>query len=101
VSSTNSDSLALLQLSGTTLANEYTLVSFTGTLTGRFDNVTLDGGPLGAYQFQYRNSAGTPILTTDPITGGGSIVLAIPEPASATLAMASLVGVLAFRRRST
>jgi fibronectin-binding autotransporter adhesin len=95
------DLMGIQQVSGTTLAGEYVLASFTGTLTGRFDSSTLNGGSLGTYQLEYRNSAGTPILTTDPITGGGSIVLAIPEPASATLAMASLVGVLAFRRRST
>ena len=98
--SSASNTLALETMDGATLSGEYVLASFTGTLTGRFDTVTLDGGSLGAYELLYRDSTGAAVLTADPIIGGGSVVLAVPEPGTAALALGGLLASLALRRRS-
>ena len=99
----NSDALALVTASGATLAGEYTLATFSGTLTGRFDSVTLDSLSLpGTYSLQYRDSTNTIVGGTSNIAGGGSIVLVVPEPATLSLmfGVASL-GLLARTRRNS
>lgn len=93
------DLLALQTVAGSTLWGEYTIASFSGTLTGRFDSVTLNDGDLGTYQLQYRDSTNAVIAGTGSITGGGSIVLVVPEPSTVLIAIIGGAPVLLGRRR--
>jgi hypothetical protein len=96
-SAANKDYLALSTLTGATVNGTYTLATFTGTLTGRFDGVTLDGNALpGGYDLQYRDTTNQVVSGTGNIAGG-SIVLVVPEPA--TIGMALGLGALTLLRR--
>jgi hypothetical protein len=103
-STSNQDALAILPLTGATPSGTYTLATFTGTLTGRFDAVTLNGLALPTgYELRYLNATGQTVTNLNPIAGGGSIVFVtpvlVPEPGAASLALGSAASGLLRRRR--
>jgi len=79
------------------LGAQYTLVTFSGTLTGRFSSATLDGVSLPSSRLLYRDSLGQPVSATDVVISNGSIAVLVPEPM--TLSMASLCGAMLLARR--
>lgn len=73
-----SDQLTLATSSGAMVSGTYSLATFSGTLTGRFDTVTLNSStafPAG-YGLQYRNGSNQVVTGTDDIANG-SIVLTV------------------------
>jgi fibronectin-binding autotransporter adhesin len=103
-STSNQDALAILPLTGATPSGTYTLATFTGTLTGRFDAVTFNGLALPTgYELRYLNATGQTVTNLNPIAGGGSIVFVtpvlVPEPGAASLALGSAAIGLLRRRR--
>jgi autotransporter-associated beta strand protein len=85
--SSTSDTVAVSNVAGSTLGGTYTILTYTGTLTGAFNNLTLPTGYTGSLDYS------TP----------GQINLAVtaPEPASAAaIGLTSTVILLVRRRRS-
>jgi hypothetical protein len=98
VLTSTSDTLYLVTASGAVLSPNYVLATFTGTMSGRFNSVLLDGLALPSlYTLEYRDSLGAAVLGGSDITNG-SIVLT-PEPVSMSFIVLAGVGLLARRRR--
>ena len=105
--STTSDLLAISTLAGSTPSGTYTLATFTGLLTGRFNEVTFDGLPLPTgYDVRYLDALGNTVVGTGNYTGGSIVldvpIVAVPEPGTAGLALGlTAVGLLRRRQRRT
>jgi len=98
VLTSTSDTLYLATASGAVLSPNYVLATFTGTMSGRFNSVLLDGLALPSlYTLEYRDSLGAAVLGGSDITNG-SIVLT-PEPVSMSFIVLAGAGLLARRRR--
>ena len=78
------DDLTLTILNGSTPTGIYTIATYTGTLTGTFDNVNL---PVG-YSLNYGSGTDSEITLTN-----------IPEPASWSVLLSGVLGLAGLRRR--
>jgi autotransporter-associated beta strand protein len=81
--STAFDQLTLTILNGSTPSGIYAIATYTGTLTGIFDTVNLPSG----YSLDYGSGANSSITLTN-----------VPEPASWSVVMSGLAGVVGLRR---
>lgn len=100
---TADDYLLLSTFSGSPLDGTYVLATFTGTLTGRFDHVTLDGAALDpAYTLEYLDANGNVVTGTGAISGGSVVLVApaapVPEPLSLGILAVAGLATLARRR---
>ncbi|EDY16010.1 autotransporter-associated beta strand repeat protein [Chthoniobacter flavus Ellin428] len=78
------DDLTLTILNGSTPTGIYTIATYTGTLTGTFDNVNLPAG----YSLNYGSGTDSEITLTN-----------IPEPASWAVLLSGVLGLAGLRRR--
>jgi autotransporter-associated beta strand protein len=78
-SSMNQDALEIITPTANVPSGEHVLVTFSNFLTGRFDDVTLNGETLpDSYSLEYLDASGNAVAGTATINGSGSIVLTVP-----------------------
>lgn len=78
-SATSTDVLSVVTAGAGLPAGVHTLATWSGTLAGRFDTVTLNGDPLPSNcKLEYRDAAGVAMTGVGNVAGGGSIVLTVP-----------------------